>query len=698
MSERDPLEEIAALRAALAAERAKGEAFADLNHELRTLLSGLSGITGLLLDTELSSEQRDYVKRARAHCDALTDIVNHVLDWSRAEAGKLHLEVADVDVRRVIEEVGELFAGRAHDKGIELVIAVSDDVPAGLRGDATRLRQVLVNLVGNAIKFTDHGEVVVRAATAGISADHARVRFEVSDTGVGISAEGQARLFQPFSQVHEGGYGGSGLGLALARRIVEAMDGAIGVESVEGKGSRFELTARFERRLSALDRHAIPRVDVAGRRVLLAAPSAAVRAALGAMMSALGVDQVAVDDRARAIAALSAAASERPFAVVLIDLALPGARELCAAIEAEPALAALGVVLLGYPGQRLDDDDARAPRRAAYLAKPVRRGQLFACLRTLLGGSLETVTSAPAPRSDAAPESRRAAPVSRRPPRHDTPVAVSSGRAARRSARLASAASADERPLVLLVEDNAVNQRVGKLMLEKRGYRVEVASDGHEAVAATARRSYVAVLMDCQMPRHDGYAATRDIRERDQGKPRLPIIAMTANAGPGARERCLAAGMDDYVAKPVTGVAIDEVLRRWVPLASPPPPVAPPVRRSSSPAIDLSMLHQLRATQRPGEPDIVAEVTAIFLNDAPARMSALREAASRGEIANAGRAAHTLKGSAGHLGARTLVALCARFEEKARAGADFDAAFAVEAIEQELARVCRALRGEAPKT
>jgi CheY-like chemotaxis protein/HPt (histidine-containing phosphotransfer) domain-containing protein len=288
------------------------------------------------------------------------------------------------------------------------------------------------------------------------------------------------------------------------------------------------------------------------------------------------------------------------------------------------------------------------------------------------------------------------------------------------------APAADERPAVLLVEDNAVNQRVGRVMLEKRGFRADLASDGHEAVAATARAAYAAVLMDCHMPRLDGYGATREIRLRDAGKARVPIIAMTANAGEGARERCFGAGMDDFISKPVTTEALDEVLRRWVPAyqpggprwgprhddlsppssgATPPssePTITPrPHRPPSSPGlrvpsvIDLGMLHSLRATQRPGDPDIVAEVIAIFLADAPVRLAALREAVKKGDLAAAGRTAHTLKGSAGHLGAKTLVALCTRFEDKARAGAVDSARFAVEAIEEELGRVRAALSTEA---
>ncbi|MFT3770725.1 MAG: response regulator [Minicystis sp.] len=595
--------------------------------------------------------------------------------------------------------------------------------------------------MSNALKFTDRGEVVVRAMLAASAADDVVVRFEVNDTGVGISAEKQARLFQPFSQVHEGSArGGSGLGLALARQIVQAMGGTIGVESAEGKGSRFSFHARFERRSPHGSRFeglkprrpedAIPRVDVAGRRVLSAAPNAAVRACLGEMIDALGVEHEGAASGAGAIEALrEAARAGTPYDVALLDVGLPGASDLFHTLDTDAMFAGLPVVLLAYPGQHLREDDRGAaggiatagtgkssPRGAVrpvgHLAKPVRRAQLFSCLRTLMGGAVETVASDPK-RHDAAPDSRRGGPGSRPRSRGDEArvavasaidPAMSSPRASSVSFAAPSSPSASEtlvvsdRPLVLLVEDNAVNQRVGKVMIEKRGYRVDVASDGHEAVAATARIAYAAVLMDCQMPRLDGYAATREIRARDAGKPRLPIIAMTANAGPGARERCLAAGMDDYVAKPVTPDRIDEILRRWVPLPGVPAPApSQPQRRPSSPVIDLGMLHQLRTTQRAGEPDIVAEVVALFLQDVEPRMRAIRAAIAAGDLASAALTVHTLKGSASHLGAKTLGAMCARFEDKVRTGAAFNATFAADAIEEELDCVRNALGREMKK-
>jgi CheY-like chemotaxis protein/nitrogen-specific signal transduction histidine kinase len=789
MSERELAEEVALLRAALAAERAKAEAFAQLSHELRTLLSGVTGITSLLLETELLPEQRDYAKRIRGFSDALVELVNNVLDLSKLEAGKFEIERVDFDVRKAVDEVGELLAERAQAKGIELVTQVAAGVPSGLRGDPGKVRQILINLVSNAVKFTDRGEVVVRATVGEDRGDHVVVRVEVQDTGVGISPEGQARLFQPFTQVHAAqgrSFGGSGLGLALARQLVEAMGGTIGVASRPGEGSTFHFTVPFGRK-SPVERHAIPRVDVAGRRVIAVSASAAIRAVLGEMIGVLGASCDVADDGERGVSALQAAAREgRPYDVALLDANLADGAELLRALDADEALASLPVVLMSYPGQRFPTEDRgdvppmsvrslpthsattgrssqrHAVRVVTHLAKPVRQSQLHACLWTLMGGAVETVVPSDVKLRDApAPESRRSPVVRpgsarRAPGRTPTPgpsvVVLRAGArpdepgapqgpgsspgagvppaptsqpgasSHRTGLRLdeprpapgaghrpglradeppsapgpvpsPAAAEVDDRPAVLLVEDNEVNRRVAKVTLEKHGYRVDIACDGIEAIEATARTAYAAVLMDCQMPRCDGYTATAKIRERDAKRRRVPIIAMTANAGPGARERCLGAGMDDYVAKPVSAQVLGAVLRLWVPRSTPEgPPAPPPPRRVSAP-IDLGMLRELRCTQGEGEPDIVAEVTAIFLREAPERLAGLREAVGRGDFATAGRIAHTLKGSAGHIGARRLALLCSRFDEKARVG-PFDATFSITAVAEELDHVCAALAAE----
>jgi CheY-like chemotaxis protein len=506
------------------------------------------------------------------------------------------------------------------------------------------------------------------------------------------------------------------------------MGGAIGVTSEPGRGSTFHFTVRLETRPASADRNAIPRVDMAGRRALLAIPNVETRASVAEMMAPLALAVRAVADGEGAIAALrervttgggSRPPGAPPFDVVLLDASLPGTAELMRVLDGDEALSTVPVLLLAYPGQRWDDGatesrtaitlggSARLPatgrtgtrawtRVVSGLAKPVRQAHLHASLCTLMGSAMEQVAPAPESRRAGPPPSRRVASQQGR----GTSPSTRSGETPRApevapapSPAAPTLVAGEGRPKVLLVEDNAVNQRVARLMMEKRGYEVDVAGDGYEAVEATARTRYAAVLMDCHMPRFDGYSATREIRDRDALKPRVPIIAMTANAGPGARERCLAAGMDDYIAKPVSAEAIDEVLRSWVPRA----PAAPPpsrARSSTPPPVDLGMLRKLRVTQSAGEPDIVAEVIALFLQDAPGRVAAIREAVTRGDLAGAARTAHTLKGSAGHLGAKTLGALCARFEEKVRGGAAFNVTFAVTAIADELERVRVALAAE----
>lgn len=691
MDDREPSEEVARLRAALAEEQSKTEAFAHLNHEIRTLLNGVLGITGLLLETDLGPEQRAFAKQIRSAGDALVGIVNNVLDYSRFDAGKVELDRVDFDLRRLVEEVGALLAERAHARGVELIVAVASNLPSALRGDPTRLRQVLINLVSNAIKFTSEGEVVLKAAPVGDSGDSAQIRFEVTDTGVGISPEGQAKLFRPFTQVHGGGgYGGSGLGLALTKRLVEAMGGNIGVTSDPGRGSTFWCAIPFERRAPPTERSSIPRVDVAGRRVLVASTSSTARLQIREIVGGLGIECSLAPDAERALRLVrEAGRALRPFDVVMVDANLGelDAHALIRAIHAEDPLTLVRVIAATYPGQRIPDE-----RVAAHVEKPIRQAQLHACLMTLLGSAVEAIGAMDAKWQESPTSSSRRSistegrgpPPSRRgsmPP----PSAVEAS---------AAADAARDAPRVLLVEDNEVNQKVARVMVERRGYRVDVANDGIEAVAATEKVAYTAILMDCQMPRFDGYSATVMIRTREGAAKHTPIIAMTANAGPGEREKCFAAGMDDYVSKPIIADELDRVLRRWAPRAAP-AKAETPERRSSRPPrgspIDFDMLERLRAVQREGQPDLVAEVITLFLEDAPLRLAALREAVARGDLTLAGRLAHTIKGSAGHLGAKTLSAICGRFEEKVRKGAPFNAVFAVTAVEEELERVRAAL-------
>jgi CheY-like chemotaxis protein len=798
VSDQRLLDELREAREALEQARVKTEAFAHLSHEIRTLTSGVVGMTSLLLDTDLSIEQRDYTKRIRSSGEALVDLLNNVLDYTRMESSKIEIERVDVDLRRVADDVGELLAERAAVKAIELIVALPQSLPGGLRGDPTRLRQVLVNLVSNAIKFTDVGEVVLRVVVVEESPSSVTARFEVSDTGVGIAPAGQAKLFQPFSQVHDGSraLGGSGLGLSLAKRLCEAMDGTIGVRSAPGKGSTFWCTARFDRRSAAPERSAIPRVDVQGRRVLLAVDSETNRRNVREMVEALAVEcALAAEGSAVLLLLRDAARAGRPFDVAVIDAALEEMVDgaLLQAISDDPRIASTKILTIAYPGQRLHGEGgfASSPRPPVTLAKPVRQAQLQAGLLRLLGSSVERVTAtgrAAELRGEDTPSSVRyrrrdastavawsseatspaAGPVSTRggdphtirraiPPASGAtpaasatapgsrpPVSIRGGPASMRipfaappSFGVATLDDDDQRtsimprvsladavrrslepenelaarPRLLLVEDNAVNQRVGVVMAEKRGYLVDVAANGLEAIDAVMRGGYIAVLMDCQMPKLDGYAATAEIRRRE-GPQRIPIIAMTADAGPGAREKCIEVGMDDYISKPMAGDELDRLLRKWAPIpgargrqAEPAPEPAPTSNRSPSrrptpisraPAVDPAALEKLRA-MRQGDSDLVLEVIDLFLQETPDRLIALRDGLSRGDLPLISRVAHTIRGSAGHLGAKALAALCARVEDKARQGVPFNNAFALSSIEEEIGRVRDALLAEAER-
>jgi CheY-like chemotaxis protein/HPt (histidine-containing phosphotransfer) domain-containing protein len=736
MSGGDLEEELACAREQLELAKVRGEAFAHLSHEIRTLLSGVIGITGLLLDTELSAEQRDYAKRIRTSGDALLSLLNDILDFSKLEANKVEIERVDFDLRRTVDEVGELLAERAYRRGIELLVVMPEAAPPGspqsaraplptaLRGDPARLRQVLINLVSNAIKFTDQGEVVLKVASItaledGSADEHdaVMVRFEVRDTGVGISPEGQARLFQPFSQVHDParGYGGTGLGLAFAKRLVEAMGGSIGVESEFGKGSTFWFIIRLDKRPQSRTRNLIPRVDLCGQRVLLAVANEITRHYLAEMIEPFEIECVLAAEGAAALRLLQEGVVEgRPFDVILLDAKLNDmdGGAMMRAIDADERLTGTRMVAMTYPGQQLAAPDGWI---AAHVAKPVRRAELQASLLTALGSGVETVLSAR--ERESATSSSRTMSSSRRRGHGSAPHVLEGQRSY-------PATPPEPRPRVLLVEDNAVNQRVALMMVQKRGYDVDVVSNGFEALEMTARNAYDLVLMDCQMPKLDGFSATGQLRVREGSGRRTPVIAMTANAGPGAREKCLTAGMDDYLSKPIAAEELDRVLRRWAPrkalgrastpqdastarapmqAATTPPSGRPVPARSaealapsstSSAVIDPLALEKLRALRLPGEPDLAREVIELFLVDAPVRIAALRGSIERGDLRGVMHGAHTLKGSASHLGAKLLSTLCAHLEEKARAGAPFNAAFATTSIEEEFGRVRAALLKE----
>jgi CheY-like chemotaxis protein len=491
------------------------------------------GMTGLLLDTDLTDEQREFAETVRSSAEALLAIINDILDFSKIEAGKFDLETTDFDLANAVEDSVELLAKQAHQKGLELTCLVDEDLPAVVGGDPTRIRQVLVNLVGNAVKFTEHGEVAVRVSGGDVRNGRVVARCIVRDTGIGISAGAVNRLFRPFSQADGSTtrqYGGTGLGLAICKRLIELMGGEIGVESTPGVGSTFWFTVPLEARPDAAI--APSTAALQGVRVLVIDDHATNRALLRAHLRRWELEVEEAPNGERALARLrDAAVANKPIGLVIVDYFMPRMDGVAFAtrMRADSAFASIPIVMLTSYADRTRNAEARAAGIRRVLTKPVRRAQL-----------LDTVVAAmrPEPEPGQAPASKASPAAAAKPTLH---------------AR------------ILVAEDNPVNQQLARAMLLRLGYQTDVAGNGQEAVESVMQVPYDLVLMDCQMPVMDGFEATKLIREREGTSRHTHIVAVTANAMEGDRDRCLEAGMDDYLAKPFRAGDLRRVLGRWLP-------------------------------------------------------------------------------------------------------------------------------------